>query len=62
MFVSLDLVHYADMLAIPFFVLLVLYFSKMQHKSATEIILYLFSLVALIVDVGFTTYQFLANV
>ena len=41
---------------------LVLYFSKMQHKSATEIILYLFSLVALIVDVGFTTYQFLANV
>ena len=49
-----NLVHYADILAIPFFLLSFIYFYKKEKKNRTERILLCFSLVGLIMDTYFT--------
>jgi len=48
--------HIGDVLAIPFFALLVVYFYKIEDKNTMEYVLYYFSIVGLIVDTIFTTF------
>jgi hypothetical protein len=48
------LVHYGDMIAIPFFALLTYYFYSIEEKTKIEMILYFFSISGLIADVWFT--------
>ncbi len=46
--------HIGDIIAIPFFILLVHYFYNLKNKNIIENILFLFSLGALIADLFFT--------
>lgn len=50
--------HYGDILAIPFFALLVIYFYNIEDKSTIEYVLLLFSISGFILDI-FYTYIFL---
>lgn len=43
--------HYGDILAIPFFALLVIYFYNIEDKSTIENVLLLFSISGFILDV-----------
>ena len=51
--------HYGDILAVPFFGLLVIYFYNIEHKSTIEYVLLMFSIFGFIADVLFT-YIFLS--
>ena len=53
-----NLSHYGDILAVPFFALLVIYFYNIEHKSIKEYILFFFSISGFVVDIFFT-YMFL---
>jgi hypothetical protein len=55
-----NLSHYGDILAIPFFALLVYYFYTIQHKSMIEYILFYFSICGFVLDILYT-YIFLAS-
>ena len=55
-----NLSHYGDILAIPFFALIVIYFYKIQEKSLIEYILLGFSISGLIFDILYT-YLFLRH-
>lgn len=57
----MDLVHKADILAIPFFLIAFLYFFSIKNKSLVEFVLMLFVLCGFIVDCIFT-YQYLLNI
>ncbi len=46
--------HYGDILAIPFFALLVIYFYNIQQKSMIEYLLFCFSISGLILDILYT--------
>ena len=46
--------HYGDILAIPFFALLVLYFYNKNNKSSIEYILFYFSISGFILDILYT--------
>jgi len=48
------LVHLGDILAIPFFLALVIYFYHIEYKTRFEMILFLFSIGGLIADLAFT--------
>ncbi len=50
--------HYGDILAIPFFGLLVVYFYNIKDKSKMEYLLLCFSVVGFIMDILYT-YMFL---
>jgi hypothetical protein len=52
--------HYGDILAIPFFALLVIYFYNIKHKSILEYILLYFSISGFVLDILYT-YIFLSN-
>ena len=52
------LAHYGDILAIPFFLLLLIYFNNIENKNYLEYILYYFSMFGLLLDI-FYTYIFL---
>ena len=52
--------HYGDILAIPFFALLVMYFYNIQHKSIIEYVLLFFALSGFILDILYT-YIFLSR-
>jgi hypothetical protein len=52
--------HYGDILAIPFFALLIFYFYKIQSKSITEYILLSFSIAGFVLDIIYT-YIFLST-
>ena len=52
-----NLSHYGDILAIPFFGLLVLYFYGIENKSPMEYVLFTFSALGFIFDI-FYTYLF----
>ena len=52
--------HYGDILALPFFALLVIYFYTIEHKSIIEYVLLYFSISGFILDILFT-YIFLSN-
>ncbi len=51
--------HYGDILAIPFFALLVNYFYNIKDKSIIEYVLFYFSISGFILDI-FYTYIFLS--
>lgn len=53
----MNLVHYADILAIPFFLLLSIYFYN-KKRTFIENILFLFAVTGLVLDIYFT-YNFL---
>jgi hypothetical protein len=46
--------HYGDILAIPFFALLIFYFYRIEQKSVLEMVLYLFSIAGFILDILYT--------
>lgn len=46
--------HIGDIIAIPFFILLTMYFYKIEKKSPLEWTFFLFCIGALIADVFFT--------
>ena len=46
--------HYGDILAIPLFALLVIYFYNIEHKSTLEYILFYFSICGFILDIFYT--------
>ena len=52
--------HWADIIAIPFFLLLCIYFYQITNRNLIENILFLFSIVALVMDILFT-YVFLRH-
>lgn len=52
--------HYGDILAIPFFALLVVYFNDIQEKSTMEYVLFYFSISGLVLDIVYT-YLFLSR-
>ena len=56
----MKLVHYADILAIPFFLLLTLYFYKKVDRTDMENILFLFAISGFVLDTYFSC-QFLTN-
>ena len=49
-----NLIHYGDILAIPFFALLVIYFYHIENKSIIEYILFYFSISGVLIDTFFT--------
>ncbi len=53
--------HYGDILAIPFFALLTIYFYTIEHKSVIEYILLYFSISGFVLDILYT-YIFLFEV
>jgi hypothetical protein len=46
--------HYGDILAIPFFAALIVYFYQITNKSIVEYILLLFSISGFILDILYT--------
>jgi hypothetical protein len=52
-----NLSHIGDILAIPFFFLLIIYFNSIPQKNILEYILLIFSLIALLADI-FYSYDF----
>ena len=52
--------HYGDILAIPFFALLAIYFYNIEDKSIIEYILLFFSISGFILDILYT-YIFLSR-
>jgi len=52
--VSNKLAHYGDMIAIPFFIITLIYFFNIENKTNLEYLIILFLTIALIFDVVFT--------
>jgi hypothetical protein len=50
--------HYGDILAIPFFGLLMYYFYRMEHKSPIEYVLFFFCISGFILDILYTYIYF----
>ena len=46
--------HYGDILAIPFFALLIIYFYYIEHKTPVEYILFFFSIGGFLLDILYT--------
>ena len=46
--------HYGDILAIPFFALLIIYFYHIEHKTPVEYILFFFSIGGFLLDILYT--------
>ena len=46
--------HYGDILAIPFFGLLAIYFYNIEHKTTMEYVFLCFSISGFILDILFT--------
>lgn len=49
-----NLAHYGDILAIPFFILLSIYFYQIRNKTLTEYVLLLFSISGATLDILYT--------
>ena len=45
-----NLVHYGDMLAIPFFFITFIYFYKIDNKTLLEILIMVFALIGFLFD------------
>ena len=52
--------HYADILAVPFFAVAIVYFHRKPERTLTEDILYLFVIVAFLFDV-FSAYYVISR-
>ena len=48
------LAHYGDILAIPFFLITLIYFYQRENKTLLENIIMIFIIVALLSDIAFT--------
>jgi len=53
-----NLSHVGDILAIPFFALLIAYFYNIQHKTSLEYVLFFFSISGFILDIVYTYIYF----
>lgn len=53
-----DISHIADILAIPFFALAVIYFYNIENKSNLEYLLLFWSVCGLVLDILFTWQYF----
>ena len=51
-----NIIHIADIVAIPMFLVLVIYFAKKKNKIVFELVLLLMVSLGLIIDVCFTIY------
>lgn len=51
-----NIIHYADILAIPFFILLIVYISDTQKKPIIKNIIQCFAIIGLCCDVLFSIY------
>ncbi len=51
---SNNLAHYGDIMAIPFFLIILLYFYRIEHKTILENIIMYFILICLLGDILFT--------
>lgn len=49
-----DISHYGDVLAIPFFGLLIIYFYKIEERNIMENILLFFSILGFVLDILYT--------
>jgi|TARA_B000000475_G_C15799520_1_gene366967 hypothetical protein len=49
-----NLSHYGDILAIPFFALLAIYFYNIKNKSTIEYVLLVFSICGFVLDILYT--------
>ena len=49
-----NLSHYGDILAVPFFALLSIYFYNIENRSVLENILFLFSIAGFVLDILYT--------
>ncbi len=56
-----NMVHYGDMLAIPFFFITFCYFLLKKNKTLLEIVLMIFALCGFLFD-SFFTYNYLVNI
>ncbi len=56
-----NIAHYADIIAIPLFLLLFIYFYNIEHKTPFEYLLFFFSISGLILDIIFTAQFFMNN-
>ena len=52
--------HYGDMIAIPFFLLLTLYFYNLEKKTPLEYVFLVFSFLGFVLDILYT-YVFLTR-
>jgi hypothetical protein len=48
------LTHLGDMIAVPFFILLTIYFYNIENKTNLEYLLFLFSLSCFLIDFTFS--------
>ena len=55
-----NLSHYGDILAIPFFGLLVIYFYNIKNKSIMEYVLLYFSIAGFVLDILYTYIFFIS--
>ena len=46
--------HYGDVLAIPFFALLMIYFNNIKEKSILEYVLFSFAISGFVLDIIYT--------
>ena len=53
--------NYGDLLAIPFFALLIFYFYQLEDKNILEWVLFLFSISGFILDIFFTYLFYLSK-
>lgn len=51
---TLQFPQIGDLLAIPFFFLLALYFYRKPHKTQFEMLLFLFAITGFVADISFT--------
>jgi hypothetical protein len=49
-----NLTHIGDILALPFFILLSIYFYNLENKTHLEYLLFLFSVSCFLIDITFT--------
>ena len=52
--ITKNLSHYGDILAIPFFALLTIYFYNIENKSIMEYVLLFFSISGFLLDILYT--------
>ena len=55
-----NIVHYADMVAVPFFFITFIYFYKKTNKTLLEILIMIFLLIGFICD-SYFTYNYLTD-
>ncbi len=56
-----NLSHYGDVLAIPFFALLMIYFYNIENKTIFEYVLFLFAIAGFVLDILYTYIFFSRN-